>query len=370
MLIFVAHRQGCDELSTNLCNFNFLAGSIHGEKTQEERDEVIAAFKSGIFPILVATDVAARGLDIPQIKTVVNFDVARDIDAHVHRIGRTGRAGAKDGVAYTLITAKEINFATHLVRNLESANQKVPPELLELAMKNPRFRKQRNSKKQSKGFASSRWQKFKSGGSGIGYNSDEEGAKSGLAPEEKKKIEQEKIQEQVDAIKRQQAQKSAHEKNLEPASVSLASALEQTQPQQLQSTEMSLSGTLNSEAFAENHNVVVKKSYTIITPKNPKPKPSSNSAPAPSRFAAKVAASASLAQLQSASISQQTSIIASPLNPTNLLLLQQQQQQQQRNISMPVANPALVLQAQLIQAQYAEYQKRMQEQQQQQKSRK
>ena len=65
---------------------------------------------------------AARGLDIPHIRNVINFDVARDIDTHTHRVGRTGRAGVK-GTAYTLVTEKEKEFAGHIVRNLEAANQ-------------------------------------------------------------------------------------------------------------------------------------------------------------------------------------------------------------------------------------------------------
>jgi len=75
----------------------------------------------------------ARGLDIPHIRTVVNYDVARDIDTHTHRIGRTGRAGEK-GTAFTLVTNKDKDFAGHLVRNLEGANQYVPPDLMDIAM--------------------------------------------------------------------------------------------------------------------------------------------------------------------------------------------------------------------------------------------
>lgn len=89
--------------------------------------------------VLVATDVAARGLDIKSIKTVLNYDAARDLDAHVHRIGRTGRAGAQDGVAYTLLTNKNVRFAAELIWNLEAAGQPVSGALLALASKDNRF---------------------------------------------------------------------------------------------------------------------------------------------------------------------------------------------------------------------------------------
>lgn len=91
---------------------------------QADRNKVITKFKRKEVPLMVATDVAARGLDIPHIRTVVNYDIARDIDTHTHRIGRTGRAGEK-GTAYTLVVEKDKEFAGHLVRNLEGANQEV-----------------------------------------------------------------------------------------------------------------------------------------------------------------------------------------------------------------------------------------------------
>mmetsp|Transcript_104381 Transcript_104381/g.156331 ORF Transcript_104381/g.156331 Transcript_104381/m.156331 type:complete len:160 (+) Transcript_104381:1700-2179(+) len=96
-------------------------------------------FKSQKVPILVATDVVGRGLDIKSIQTVVNFDVARDIDSHIHRIGRTCRAGSLDGIAYTLIGPKNKTFAGFLLQSLQAAKQPVPPELLALAMTDPRF---------------------------------------------------------------------------------------------------------------------------------------------------------------------------------------------------------------------------------------
>ena len=97
---------------------------------------MISRFRKREVPVLVATDVAARGLDIPSIRVVLNYEVAHDIDTHTHRIGRTGRAGER-GWAYTLVCsafAPEREFAAHLVRNLEGASQRVPPELYELAL--------------------------------------------------------------------------------------------------------------------------------------------------------------------------------------------------------------------------------------------
>ena len=90
------------------------AAAIHGAMDQHTRMQVLSDYKSGKHHVLVATDVAARGLDIKSIKTVVNVDAARDIDTHVHRVGRTGRAGDKDGVAYTLVTSQEARFAGNL----------------------------------------------------------------------------------------------------------------------------------------------------------------------------------------------------------------------------------------------------------------
>ncbi|XP_025093401.1 LOW QUALITY PROTEIN: ATP-dependent RNA helicase DDX42-like [Pomacea canaliculata] len=149
VLIFVTRKANAEELATQLRARDFPLGLLHGDISQMERNEIISSFKKKEFPILVATDVAARGLDIPHIRTVINYDVARDIDTHTHRIGRTGRAGEK-GYAYTLITDKDKEFAPLLVRNLEGANQYAPPALLDLAMQCPWFKKTRFRKGQGK----------------------------------------------------------------------------------------------------------------------------------------------------------------------------------------------------------------------------
>ncbi|KAL6225708.1 hypothetical protein ACLB2K_004557 [Fragaria x ananassa] len=147
VLVFASKKAGVDEIETQLSQKGFKAAAIHGDKDQATRVDIMNKFKSGTYHVLIATDVAARGLDIKSIKSVVNFDIAKDMDMHVHRIGRTGRAGDKDGTAYTLITHKESRFAGELVNSLVGAGQNVPVELMDLAMKDGRFRSKRDSRK-------------------------------------------------------------------------------------------------------------------------------------------------------------------------------------------------------------------------------
>ncbi|KAI8357117.1 P-loop containing nucleoside triphosphate hydrolase protein [Mortierella sp. GBAus27b] len=142
VLIFVSRKNGVVELTENLKKAGVKCECLHGDMLQQERDKAVHDYKARQFPTLIATDVAARGLDIKSVRTVVNYDVARDIDSHVHRVGRTGRAGEK-GTAFTLITEKDDRFAGDLVRNLEESDQPVSPELMKIAMQNPRFRKSR-----------------------------------------------------------------------------------------------------------------------------------------------------------------------------------------------------------------------------------
>ena len=108
------------------------ARAIHGDKSQNERDMALAEFKSGTSPILVATDVAARGLDVKDIQLVVNYDFPNNIEDYVHRIGRTGRAGAK-GTAITLFTSDNNKQARDLVKLLQQTQQYVPPELQQMS---------------------------------------------------------------------------------------------------------------------------------------------------------------------------------------------------------------------------------------------
>ena len=102
ILVFVNSKICCRRLTRTLQNYGYQAEAIHGDKTQEERTKTLEAFKHGELKILVATDVAARGLDIADLPVVINFDVPFNAEDYVHRIGRTGRAGSK-GLALTLM---------------------------------------------------------------------------------------------------------------------------------------------------------------------------------------------------------------------------------------------------------------------------
>ncbi|KAI3684192.1 hypothetical protein L6452_33412 [Arctium lappa] len=128
ILIFMDTKKGCDQITRQLRMDGWPALSIHGDKSQAERDWVLSEFKAGKSPIMTATDVAARGLDVKDVKYVINYDFPGSLEDYVHRIGRTGRAGAK-GTAYTFFTAANARFAKELIAILQEAGQKVNPDL-------------------------------------------------------------------------------------------------------------------------------------------------------------------------------------------------------------------------------------------------
>lgn len=138
VIVFVSTKVAAEELATNLVKFNFRAAALHGDKQQRERDAIFADFKKGKVQVLVATDVAARGLDVPSIRNVICFDPSRDKDSHTHRIGRTGRAGEK-GCAYSLVTQAQPDTAAFLVRSFMEVGQAVPENLLRLAEQDGQF---------------------------------------------------------------------------------------------------------------------------------------------------------------------------------------------------------------------------------------
>lgn len=136
-LVFVETKRGADMLEDFLCDNQYAVNSIHGDRSQGQREEALKSFKHGRTPILVATNVAARGLDIPNVKHVINFDLPSDIDEYVHRIGRTGRAGML-GQATSFFNEKNRNVAAELLDILSEAHQEVPEWLEGLAKETKR----------------------------------------------------------------------------------------------------------------------------------------------------------------------------------------------------------------------------------------
>ncbi len=107
VLVFVRTKSGAERLARKLASFGLKAASLHADRTQQQRTQAIEGFRSGSYRVLVATDVAARGLDIDGITHVVNFEVPSNRETYVHRVGRTGRADAT-GTALTLVAPEEL----------------------------------------------------------------------------------------------------------------------------------------------------------------------------------------------------------------------------------------------------------------------
>ncbi|KAG9485625.1 ATP-dependent RNA helicase DDX3X isoform X2 [Eleutherodactylus coqui] len=205
-LVFVETKKGADALEDFLYHEGYACTSIHGDRSQRDREEALHQFRSGKSPILVATAVAARGLDISNVKHVINFDLPSDIEEYVHRIGRTGRVGNL-GLATSFFNEKNINITKDLLDLLVEAKQEVPSWLENMAFEQhhksstrgrskSRFsggfgaRDYRQSSSASSSFGSSRGGRssghggsrgFGGGGGGYGgfYNSDGYGGNYG-----------------------------------------------------------------------------------------------------------------------------------------------------------------------------------------------
>ncbi|KAL1301813.1 hypothetical protein AAFC00_006001 [Neodothiora populina] len=130
-LIFTGTKRVADEITRFLRQDGWPALSIHGDKQQNERDWVLNEFKQGKSPIMVATDVASRGIDVRNITHVLNYDYPNNSEDYIHRIGRTGRAGA-NGTAITFFTTENSKQARDLVNVLKEANQQIDPRLQEM----------------------------------------------------------------------------------------------------------------------------------------------------------------------------------------------------------------------------------------------
>ena len=168
-LIFVETKRMADALSDFLINQGFPATSIHGDRTQREREKALDMFRTGRCPILVATAVAARGLDIPNVTHVINYDLPTDIDDYVHRIGRTGRAG-NTGISTAFFNRGNKGVVRDLLELLKEANQEVPSFLESIAREGSGFGGGRGGRQggRGRGSAATRDVRRHAGGGGGG----------------------------------------------------------------------------------------------------------------------------------------------------------------------------------------------------------
>lgn len=180
-LVFVETKKGADSLEDFLYHNGYPVTSIHGDRTQKEREEALRNFRSGQTPVLVATAVAARGLDIPHVKHVINFDLPNDVEEYVHRIGRTGRMGNL-GLATSFFNDKNRNLVRDLFDLIQETKQEMPHWMQRMASE---AKQPLSSRRGGKGFSGGfgardyRQQGGNSGGgssrtgsrTGSGYNS-------------------------------------------------------------------------------------------------------------------------------------------------------------------------------------------------------
>jgi len=131
VLVFVLYKKEAVRVEQSLLKQGYNVTSLHGDKPQSQRQQAMDEFKSGKVPLLVATDVAARGLHVTDVEYVINYSFPLTIEDYVHRIGRTGRAG-KTGVSHTLFTTFDKHHAVDLVNILREAKQQIPEPLTKL----------------------------------------------------------------------------------------------------------------------------------------------------------------------------------------------------------------------------------------------
>ncbi|XP_041645646.1 probable ATP-dependent RNA helicase DDX43 [Cheilinus undulatus] len=143
-LIFVGKKLICDDLSSDMCLQGMAVQSLHGDREQCDREEALKDFKESRVRILVATDLASRGLDVHDITHVFNFDFPRNIEEYVHRVGRTGRAG-RSGASVTLVTRENWRMAPELIPILERAGQEVPEELVLMAERYEKHKREKEA---------------------------------------------------------------------------------------------------------------------------------------------------------------------------------------------------------------------------------
>jgi len=151
ILIFVERQDSCDELLTQLMKQGHSCLTLHGGMDQADRDSTLADYKNKVCNNMIATSLAARGLDVPGLNLVVNYDAPSHYEDYVHRVGRTGRAGNK-GTAYTFVSPSQRDVIPDMVRALTSSGRPVPKDLRAIANSIKEEKKKGNKVAKGSGF--------------------------------------------------------------------------------------------------------------------------------------------------------------------------------------------------------------------------
>merc|ERR1719502_1074354 len=130
-IVFVNTKRSADTLEADLYDLGCPAASVHGDKDQRERERALGAFKSGQISVIIGTDVLGRGIDVPEVAHVINYDAPGDIEDYTHRIGRTGRAGHQ-GLATTMINDRDGGIVRDLHEMLVKSKQDAPDWLMQM----------------------------------------------------------------------------------------------------------------------------------------------------------------------------------------------------------------------------------------------
>ena len=216
ILIFVERQDSCDELLTMLIKQGHSCLTLHGGMDQADRDSTLADFKNKVCNNMIATSLAARGLDVPGLNLVVNYDAPSHYEDYVHRVGRTGRAGNK-GTAYTFVSPSQRDVIPDMVRALTSSGKPVPKDLRAIANIIKEEKKKGNKVAKGSGF----------GGKGFKFDEEEQkklkdaaarnrkmllianGEEEASEEEEDTKADDEDFDEQANNLNTQHAQKVA-----------------------------------------------------------------------------------------------------------------------------------------------------------------
>lgn len=173
VIVFVGKKIVADDVSSDLAMSNIICQCIHGDREQCDREAALEEFKNSSVRILVATDVASRGLDVKDITHVINYDFPRHIEEYVHRIGRTGRAG-RSGTAITFVTRQDWKNAQNLIDIMAEANQEIPDELLAMADRYTSFKRKQDSEGGNGGRGRGRGRGRGGRGGGFGRRRDDD----------------------------------------------------------------------------------------------------------------------------------------------------------------------------------------------------